>query len=59
MGYSKPKTTLYNVRDNKLKERSLKVKVKVYGYKIEALVDSGAAWTVILPRVVEKYNIPY
>lgn len=29
------------------------------GYTITAVVDSGAAWTVISPRVVEKFNIPF
>jgi predicted aspartyl protease len=31
----------------------------VNGHKITAVIDSGAAWTVISPRVVEKHNIPY
>jgi hypothetical protein len=33
--------------------------VSVQGWKIKALVDSGAARTIILPRVVGKHKIPY
>jgi hypothetical protein len=33
--------------------------VSVQGQKIKALVDSGAAQTIISPQVVEKHQIPY
>jgi hypothetical protein len=33
--------------------------VSVQGQKIKALVDSGAARTVISPQTVEKHEIPY
>jgi predicted aspartyl protease len=33
--------------------------VSVQGQEIKALVDSGAAHTIISPRVVEKHGIPY
>ena len=33
--------------------------VSVQGQKIKALVDSGAARTIISPRVVEKHGVPY
>ena len=33
--------------------------VSVQGHKIKALVDSGAARTVISPQTVEKYELLY
>ena len=33
--------------------------VRVQGHAIKALINSGAAQTIISPRVVEKYDIPY
>jgi hypothetical protein len=37
----------------------MEVEVYVHGYKITALIDSGAEITMILPRVVEEMSIPY
>lgn len=33
--------------------------VSVQGHELTAFVDSGASRTLISPRVVEKYNLPY
>ena len=41
------------------KELQLKATVLVDGYEVLALIDSGAARTIISPRVVEGNNIPY
>ena len=37
----------------------LQATVLIDGHEVTALIDSGAARTVISPRVVEKNNIPY
>ncbi|USP73296.1 Reverse Transcriptase [Curvularia clavata] len=39
--------------------KELVTTVYVQGHKLQAIVDSGAARTMISPRVVEKYEIPY
>ena len=38
---------------------SLYATVTVHGHRIKALVDSGAAYTIISSKTVEKYRIPY
>ena len=40
-------------------ELQLQATVLIDGRKVTALIDSGAARTVISPRVVEKNDIPY
>ena len=37
----------------------LQATVLIDGHEVTALIDSGAARTVISPQVVEKNNIPY
>jgi predicted aspartyl protease len=37
----------------------LMVSAYVNGRRLRALLDSGAGYTLISPRVVEKFNIPY
>ena len=58
-GKGSPKTTLKQVQEVGAKELQLKATVLVNGHEVLALIDSGAARTVISPRVVEGNNIPY
>ncbi|KAH7556717.1 reverse transcriptase [Bipolaris maydis] len=54
-----PKTTLKEVRELGAQDLRLQATVLIDGHEVTALIDSGAARTVISPRVVEKNNIPY
>ncbi|KAH7554709.1 hypothetical protein BM1_07370 [Bipolaris maydis] len=58
-GKSSPKTTLKEVRELGAQDLRLQATVLIDGHEVTALIDSGAARTVISPRVVEKNNIPY
>ncbi|KAH7563609.1 hypothetical protein BM1_00656 [Bipolaris maydis] len=54
-----PKTTLKEVRELGAQDLRLQATVLIDGHEVTALIDSGAARTVISPQVVEKNNIPY
>ncbi|KAH7556815.1 reverse transcriptase [Bipolaris maydis] len=58
-GKGSPKTTLKEVRELGAQDLRLQATVLIDGHEVTALIDSGAARTVISPRVVEKNNIPY
>ncbi|KAH7558668.1 reverse transcriptase [Bipolaris maydis] len=58
-GEGSPKTTLKEVRELGAQDLRLQATVLIDGHEVTALIDSGAARTVISPRVVEKNNIPY
>ncbi|KAG9192563.1 hypothetical protein G6011_11297 [Alternaria panax] len=58
-GEGSPKTTLRKVQDTDGQEKQLLTTVSIQGQKIKALVDSGAARTIISPRMVEKHRVPY
>ncbi|KAG9194056.1 hypothetical protein G6011_04091 [Alternaria panax] len=58
-GEGSPKTTLRKVQDTDGQEKQLLTTVSIQGQKIKALVDSGAARTIISPRMVEKHGVPY
>ncbi|KAH7557890.1 reverse transcriptase [Bipolaris maydis] len=47
------------VRELGAQDLRLQATVLIDGHEVTALIDSGAARTVISPRVVEKNNIPY
>ncbi|KAG9186916.1 hypothetical protein G6011_01003 [Alternaria panax] len=58
-GKGSPKTTLKKVQDTDSRPKQLVATVSVQGHEVQALVDSGAARTILSSRAVEKYEIPY
>lgn len=51
--------TLCRVAETRALHNRVEVDVYIQGRKLRALLDSGAAWTIISPRAVEKYEIPF